>query len=150
MAKIVTVVSCWFLALVLVFAGVDKLFHYEGFTKVLAQILFLPDAIAENLAFAVILLEIGAGIGLLRSQWRRSAALCGAVLLSGFTAGLAITYWTGAISTCGSWFTLTLSRSTGQHIIQNLLLIALALSIFFTDSREESDVVDEELGTATT
>lgn len=136
MDKLLTWISCWFLAAVFLYAGLDKMFHYNGFVRALSSYVVVPEGLGQYLAMLVILLELAAGAALLRRQWRRSAALLAASLLAVFTVALAVNYWVKPEAICGCWFTITLSSGKGQHMLQNIVLCGLALSVYFTEGRK--------------
>jgi uncharacterized membrane protein YphA (DoxX/SURF4 family) len=128
--KIVPTLSAWFLAAVFLFAGIDKAVHYDGFVNALRSYVVIPAAMAEPLAPAVILVELWIGIGLLAGAWRPRAALAGAAVLGIFTVALAVNQTVAPGSVCGCWFTVTLAKSTGAHVLQNLVLLGLALTVW--------------------
>ena len=114
------------------YAGLDKLFHYQGFIDALGDYVIIPAGIGAYLAAPIIGVEILLGMGLMVPAWRKPAALSGAGLLALFTVALAINYQLGGRGICGCWFTLTLSSSTETHVIQNLIFIAMCVSIWWT------------------
>ena len=134
MDRKITLVSSWLLAAIFLYAGVDKLLHFGGFERALESYAILPAGYGRYLALPLILVELWVGIGLLRNRWRRSAALCATGLLGLFTLALAVNHWINPQAICGCWFTITLSRSTEQHLLQNLVMAGLALLIFLTET----------------
>lgn len=136
--RIISTGSVLFLALIFLYAGIDKLLHYGGFVNALSSYAVIPAELAPSLAPAVILAEIGLGLGLLRRRWRERSALAGATLLAAFTLVLGIHQLYAPGSECGCWFTLTLARGSGMHIVQNLVLIALALTVWWQPRAERA------------
>lgn len=133
--KVVRALSLLFLAVLFLYAGVDKAFHYGGFVKALDGYVLVPDGLGRFLALPVILAEVLVGAGLLLKAWRPPAALTAAVLLSVFTLALAINQRYAPGVECGCWFTVTLGQATGSHILQNVLLLGLALSVWLDERR---------------
>ncbi len=131
----VDVVSSWFLAAVFLFAAVDKAFHYEGFLNALSSYPGMPAAAVGYLAPVLILAELWVGIGLLLARWRRPALAFAAALLALFTVAVLLNYVFAPESICGCWFSLTLGTSSGLHILQNLALLGLALSTWWSLGR---------------
>ncbi len=131
MIEYVTRISGYFLAAFFLYTGIDKVFHYGGFVKALGSYAVVPESLAPFLALPVIVSEIVVGLAFLVPSWRRSAARASALLLVGFTAALAVNLQLGVEAPCGCWFTLSLGAATGQHILLNLVLLALALSLAF-------------------
>lgn len=128
-------ISSLFLASVFLYAGVDKLFHYGGFIRALESYVILPPALAPYTALAVIAAEIWTAAGLLIVRLRHAAALSSSLLLSVFTLALAINYIVAPNAICGCWFTITLSQGTEHHILQNLLMLGLSISLYLTYRR---------------
>lgn len=118
-----------FLALLLGFSAVDKLLHYQGFVNAINDYRALPLPLGTWLAPIVIAAELSAALGLLWSPWRRRAALQSAVLMTVFTAALAVNYLLGARGVCGCWFSLTMAQGN-LHFLLNGILIALSLLVW--------------------
>jgi uncharacterized membrane protein len=121
----------YFLALIFLFSGVDKLLHYNGFLNALRDYVLVPRGAAHLFAPPVILVELAVGIGLLWKPWRGVAALSAAVLLGLFAFLITINHLYGGRGICGCWFTVTLARGTVGHIGQNLLMMFLAASVWW-------------------
>lgn len=122
----------FFLAAVLIFSGIDKLLHYQGFINALRDYVIIPKSTAVWLALPVILCELMIGVSLLIRPWRRPALLATAALLSVFTVALATNHAFGGRAICGCWFTITLARGTMSHIAQNLIMAVLALTVWWS------------------
>ena len=142
--KHISILSAVFLALIFAFAGTDKIFHFDGFVNALSSYAVVPAAVARYLALPIVLSELWVGLGLLVPRWRRTAALAGAVLLAVFTVALIGNLYFSPGSICGCWFTLTLGRSTRLHVLQNVVLLALAVSVWL-DHRPVPRLRDEPL-----
>lgn len=119
------------LAAIFLFSGIDKLLHYDGFVNALRSYVLVPRGWAPYLAMPVIAIELLIGVGLFIRPWRRMAALTAAGLLAVFTLAVALNYLLGGRGICGCWFTITLARGTGMHIVQNLIMSGLALSLWW-------------------
>ena len=131
MMRFVPMVSTFFLAAIFLYAGIDKAFHYDGFVNALASYAVVPAGLAQILAPAVIVAEVWIGLGLLWRPWRAQAALVGAAILGVFTIALAINQVYAPGTDCGCWFTFTLAQGTGMHIVQNLVFLGLALTLWW-------------------
>ncbi len=123
--------SAWVLAAVLLFAGVDKLLHYDGFVRALDSYVVVPAGAEGYLALPLILAELLLGIGLLLRVTRRRAAMASATLLSLFTVALVVNQRLAPEAPCGCTFTLTLGTADGVHVALNLILVGLALGLAF-------------------
>jgi len=131
--KTVRLISLLFLAALFLYASVDKALHFGGFVKALAGYVIVPDGGERFLALPLVLSELLVGVGLLIKPWRSSAALLATVLLSTFTLALVVNQRYAPGAECGCWFTVTLGRATGSHIVQNLLLLGLSLSLWLDE-----------------
>jgi uncharacterized membrane protein len=131
--KWIRLLSIGFLALLFLFTGIDKAFHYGGFVKALGGYVLVPDGAERFLALPVILCEILVGAGLLVRTWRAPAALLATVLLTLFTIALAVNQRYAPGVECGCWFTVTLGRASASHIVQDLILLGLAASIWLDE-----------------
>ena len=129
--RLISILSVGFLALVFLFAGIDKALHFDGFVSALASYAAMPTGVAGYVALPLILTELWVALGLLVPSWRAAAALSAAVLLTVFSVAVAINLYYSPASVCGCWFTITLGRGTRLHVLQNLVLLALAVSVWF-------------------
>jgi len=129
------------LALIFLFSGIDKLAHYEGFVNALRNYIVVPRGWAPYLAVPVIAVELLIGIGLFVRLWRRQAALTAAVMMAVFTAALGLNRLLGGRGICGCWFTITLARGDGMHVAQNLIMLGLALALWWSWRTEEEAVL---------
>ncbi|MEA2603910.1 MAG: hypothetical protein QOF89_4902 [Acidobacteriota bacterium] len=139
--RLVSLASRYFLAAVFLYAGIDKALHYGGFVNALRGYVLLPRAAAPYLALPIILCEIFVGVSLLVRPWRSRAAVLAAGLLAVFTLALAVNQHYAPRTLCGCWFTLTLGRSTPLHVLQNLVLLGLAISVWM-DERIKGRISD--------
>lgn len=130
--KYVAVVSSFFLGILFLFAGVDKLFHMEGFVNALASYVIFPERAAPYLAMPIILTELWIGLGLMIRRFRGAAALTASIVLLVFTFALLVNYIYAPGAVCGCWFTITLATSTPLHIALNVVLMALAISVLMS------------------
>ncbi|NJL29978.1 MAG: DoxX family membrane protein [Thermoanaerobaculia bacterium] len=122
------------LAAIFLFSGGDKIFHYQGFLNALMDYVLVPRGTSSLIAPVVIAVELCIGIGLLVRPWRRQAALVAAGTLAIFTTALVFNYLYGGRGICGCWFTITLAKSSELHLVQNLLLFGLSLSVWWEGS----------------
>ncbi len=135
--KLIDRLILFVLAAIFLFSGIDKAFHYEGFVNAVRDYVLVPPGVAPFLAMPVILAEVLTGIGLLLPGWRKTAALSAVLLLVIFTAALGVNHLYGSRGVCGCWFTITLAKSSGHHIAQNLLLALLAVLTWQASERRQ-------------
>ena len=131
--KTVRTISLLFLAVLFLYAGLDKAFHYAGFVNALGGYVLVPDGMEHVLALPLILSELLVGAGLLFKPWRPPAALVATMLLAAFTVALMVNQRYAPAAECGCWFTVTLGKATGSHVVQNLLLLGLSLSLWLDE-----------------
>src|SRR5262245_12446478 len=125
--KFFTIISILLLAAIFLFAGIDKLLHYQGFVKALSNYVLVPEGAPQYLALPIILSEIWVGLCLLVKPWRRVASLSAAVFLMLFTIALTANYIKSPRAVCGCWFSITLGTATITHILLNLTLLGVAI-----------------------
>lgn len=123
--------SSLFLSLLFLGSALDKVFHYGGFVKALGSYVLLPRALAGVVGPVVIVTEVWVGLGLLWPRWRHQAAAVSVGLLALLTVALVgnTVYAPGSI--CGCWFTLTVGRASGGHVLLNLLFLAVAATLWW-------------------
>ena len=121
------------LASLFCFSSVDKLFHYSGFLNALRDYSLIPQGFAKYLAMPVIITEAVISSGLMFKQSRRTSAFIGSCILVLFSVALFVNYLYGKRGICGCWFTITLAQGTGMHLLQNLFLIGLLVSIWWNE-----------------
>lgn len=129
--RLISFASSAFLALVFLYAGLDKAAHYDGFVNAIGSYALVPDWMAPGLAPMIIGLELIIGLGLLLPARRFQAALAGALTLAAFTSALAVNLVVAPGSVCGCWFSITLAQSDEAHIALNLILATLALTLWW-------------------
>jgi uncharacterized membrane protein YphA (DoxX/SURF4 family) len=125
------------LAVVFLFSGIDKLLHYNGFVNALRSYILVPRGWATYLAVPLIAIELMIGIGLFVRPWRRQAALTAAITMAVFTSALGLNRLLGGRGICGCWFTITLAGGGAMHIVQNLIMLGLALALWWGWRAEE-------------
>jgi uncharacterized membrane protein len=127
----------YFLGIIFIFAGIDKLFHYKMFLNALASYVLMPNVLIPYFSLSLVLAEIWIGLGLIIKKYRRTASLSSFVILMIFTLALIINYIYKPGSICGCWFTITLGTVNILHIFQNFIMLILALTIWFFESNKK-------------
>lgn len=139
--KYVHLVSSYFLSVVFLFTSIDKFFHYKEFLNALASYVLMPPTIAPYLVLPIIFTELWVGVGMLVKRLREPAALTSASLLTIFTLALTLNYFYEPEAICGCWFTITLGTATEVHIIQNLIMVGLAFTVWWRDRNSMTKTV---------
>ena len=125
--------SIGLMVILFLFSSIDKILHYEGFLNALRDYSLVPQGFAMYLAIPVIVTEAMISLGLTMKQWRSVSSFTAACTLGVFSVALLVNHIYGKRGVCGCWFTITLAQGTGLHILQNLLLIALSISIWWNE-----------------
>lgn len=123
-------VGVGFIGLVLLYAVVDKLFHWSAFLTALTYYPFLPYEYRTTIAYPVLILESGLAAGLILPSTRR-AALIGCCGLFGLFA--VVTYTLHSVnpeSACGCFFSFGSTKADLLHVAQNITLTALSLFLW--------------------
>ncbi len=126
-------------ALVFLYAGIDKAFHYDGFVNALESYAVLPRGLGPVLALPLILVEILTGFAIFVKAWRRPALATAAGLLVIFSIALTVNMLVNPEAICGCWFTVTVGKATGFHLAQNLVWLGLALIGWWEEGQPKSD-----------
>lgn len=125
--------SIFFLSALFLYAGIDKALHYGGFINALNGYVLIPKGFGPQLALPLILCELLVGVGLLVRSWRSGAAMLASGLLGLFTTAIAVNSYYAPGTVCGCWFTITLGEATATHVLQNLVLLGLASTIWLNE-----------------
>jgi uncharacterized membrane protein YphA (DoxX/SURF4 family) len=123
--------SILFLTLLFTLSSLDKLFHYRGFVNALRNYVILPPGVAPYFALPVITVELAIAIGLLMPTLRKTVAIIGALMMLIFTTALFTNFLYGSKGVCGCWFSFTLAQGNTSHIVSNLMLLGLFLTLAF-------------------
>jgi hypothetical protein len=126
-------VSAWVLAGILIFSAVDKILHYGGFLTALGAYVLVPEGLVTTLGPCVIVTELYLGLALLWVRFRNMAAFGSAGLLFTFAVVLYVNQRINPGAPCGCWFTVTLAQGTSAHVLQNMVMACLALSVGIGD-----------------
>ena len=120
------------LGTVMIGAGGAKVFNLAGLARVVEAYNVLPPILVIPLAVVIPWLEILCGLGLLLGWWTRSSALLAVLLLTSFGIALGINVYRDTDIACGC-FGLDSSRgSLEMALVQDGLLLAMALVVLFS------------------
>ena len=145
--KYIPIASTFFLGLIFMVTGVDKLVHYGQFLDALEHYVILPEGISKYIGLPVMLSEIWIGVGLFLKSTRKIALLGATAILAGFIVALTINYLTLSEANCGCLFFLQIGGATPLHIFYDIVLLSLAMYAWFTlaKSSESSVLVSDRL-----
>lgn len=131
-------VACrWLLAIVMLSAGVPKLFEMSRFTETVAAFGLIPDPLVTPVALCIVILELAAGIGLLLQK--RWALLLTTALMGVFIVVLTYGIWLGLDIDCGCFgpedpgaqIFSSLKKALFRDLLLLLPLVYLFLQPFF-------------------
>jgi hypothetical protein len=119
-----------FICLVLLYAVVDKLFHWSSFLTALTYYPFLPYEYRTIIAYPILLVEFTLFAGLMVPV-TRAVALGGCTILFGlFTFVTYVLYRVSPGSECACFFSFGSTRADLLHVVQNIALTGLSLFLW--------------------
>jgi uncharacterized membrane protein YphA (DoxX/SURF4 family) len=126
--------------LIFLFAGsaIDKWLNFPQFVNGLSNYVLVPSGYTQTIAIFIVLFELWLAIGLAFPVWRTIAAVLACVTLFAYAIALSVNSYFGILAPCGCWFSITISESTGAHIIFDLLLAGFAATVWKDSSMEKS------------
>jgi len=123
-------VLAWALGALHLAAAGGKLLDLRGFASVLADYRIAPPDLLLPLAIFVVVLELGVGVGLLTSAWRRRAALGAAAMAGLYALALTATLARGIpLDNCGCFGVYFARPLTVLSPLEDVALIGLALLV---------------------
>lgn len=128
------------------FAGLDKLFHLQGFFNAINNYAFLTIPIGSLLGPLIIGAELMIPIGLLIAPWRRTAALQASLLMVVFTVALIANERLGGRGICGCWFSINMAAGNA-HLGLNVLVFLLSFLLWRSLSSPANVLVSKAAGT---
>ncbi len=117
------------LALLFLYASVDKLLHPADFAAIIRDYRILPEALVNLVAVVLPWVELLLGILLLSGVWLEAALLLANLLLLTFWGALVFNYARGIDVSCGCFST---SReqggAMGWYVLRDALFVLLGLA----------------------
>jgi uncharacterized membrane protein YphA (DoxX/SURF4 family) len=121
------------LGVIFIYAGVVKIMDPSGFARAISNYRLLPELLVNLSAVILPWVEVIAGLSLVFGIWIEGGSLVTGGLLSVFFVALSASLVRGLDISCGCFSTSTeAQRITWSFLIRDLLLIAMAVFIFFT------------------
>ena len=128
------------LALVLVYAGLSKVFRPNQLASVVRSYEILPKKVASAVGYVLPSVELGVGGGLLFSSSARAASGAAAALLILFSLGIAVNLARGRTDlSCGCFGVSDNDRVGPATLVRNGLLIAISLLVLLIRPSEVAD-----------
>jgi len=115
------------IGLILLVAGLAKVGDLHAFAEQIHNFRLVPLAAENLIAFSLPWIEVVAGLALLVNVRARSGALVGAALMAAFTLFVLIALFRGLDVECGCFGTSDASRVGLKKILENLMMLAIAL-----------------------
>jgi len=123
-------------ALLMITTGVAKLVDMVGFYEVVANYQSLPTLLVPPAAWALTLLELGLGLWLLGNRYIFAAAGVVVALHLLYLGWLAVALARGLeLANCGCFGVFWARPLTGQTLIEDSVLLLLALALWYSVKR---------------
>lgn len=122
-----------------VYASFSKMFNQQEFARAIYNYKFLPDAFINVLAIVLPYVEFFAGAFLILGILRKGSSLLIGSMLVVFIIALTRAYALGLDISCGCFSLETVSEKSDilQRIIEDILLLAACILIFFKGMKSE-------------
>lgn len=125
----IPLISSILLGLFFFLVGFDKLFHIGEFMRSLDGYVVIPKGVSRYIAYPIIFSELWISVGLFVTPWRKIAGFLAAGMVLAFTVALALNYIYAPEASCGCWFTISSGRINLAHLLQNTVLMGLAIFV---------------------
>lgn len=133
-----TSAASYLLGLVLLGAGIDKLFNVHAFAQALEKNILIPSGWEAHTVYPLIFIEIVVGIGLFFRSCRKEASIIAVLLFTVFAVSVPLNWMIRPDSPCGCWFSISGGVNTPLHIAQSLVLLGLSIWLWFSLSGSRS------------
>jgi uncharacterized membrane protein YphA (DoxX/SURF4 family) len=120
----------YFLSLILVFAGMAKVFHFSEFHRSLLNYTVIPREIVNFIDGPVVLAEMWIGIGLIIPTVRRMSAFFALCLLILFAVVVTLEYTQGSTVSCGCGVPLLSEEIDLTRVVVNWIFVFIGLVVF--------------------
>ena len=125
----ITTISRFILGMVFLYAGYDKILDPGSFAIAVQNYQLIPMSLSNMVAIFLPWCEFYCALLLLSGWWHRSAALLVSIMNIVFIVALTLAYLRGLDIDCGCFGTG--SSVNIQRIVEDFILLALSLHIFF-------------------
>jgi uncharacterized membrane protein YphA (DoxX/SURF4 family) len=146
--KYVLLICRWLLAVVFIWAALDKIVHPEQFARIIYNYRILPGELVNLMAIILPWLEVITAFLLIVGYWEKAAALLVGGMLAMFIGALAFSLTRGIDIECGCFST----TSHARHSIISLLIrdILMLIPVFLIIRGRESALSLDHRSAATT
>jgi len=127
--QVLVTLAQWALAAVFIGAALPKLADPTSFARSIDNYRLLPVDLAPWLAMFLPAFELAVGLCLASGIWTRSAALCCAVMLVGFCAGMTQAIVRNIDLECGCFGSAIQANVSWMSVARNIGLLGLALFV---------------------
>jgi hypothetical protein len=146
--NILTRLSAYALAMLLILTGIDKLTHWFQFVRVLQDYPVVPAAIPGAVAGAVVAIEFVVAASLLAGSTRRTGFLLAGGLFSVFSCVVLHLLLVRGGASCGCTFAFGDTRATIPHVIANVCGATLCLLLWRSDTPNPPNRADGDASVA--
>jgi len=134
------------LAVVFIYASIDKIMHPHDFAKAVFNYQILPDYLINITAIFLPWLELILGICLLVNFWMNGASLTAFLLMLVFMAAISFNLMRGLDVGCGCFSTTTEEGMTALTLLRDILFFVMSLGLVTTVIRQNRTVFVEQGG----
>jgi len=132
------------LAVVFIYASIDKIMHPHDFAKAVFNYQILPDYLINITAIFLPWLELILGICLLVNFWMNGASLTAFLLMLVFMAAISFNLMRGLDVGCGCFSTTTEEGMTALTLLRDILFFVMSLGLVTTMIRQNRTVFIEQ------
>jgi len=132
------------LAVVFIYASIDKIMHPHDFAKAVFNYQILPDYLINITAIFLPWLELILGICLLVNFWMNGASLTAFLLMLVFMAAISFNLMRGLDVGCGCFSSTTEEGMTALTLLRDILFFVMSLGLVTTMIRQNRTVFIEQ------
>jgi len=132
------------LAVVFIYASIDKIIHPHDFAKAVFNYQILPDYLINITAIFLPWLELILGICLLVNFWMNGASLTAFLLMLVFMAAISFNLMRELDVGCGCFSSTTEEGMTALTLLRDILFFVMSLGLVTTMIRQNRTVFIEQ------
>jgi uncharacterized membrane protein YphA (DoxX/SURF4 family) len=134
------------LAVVFIYASIDKIMHPHDFSRAVFNYQILPDYLINITAILLPWLELVLGICLLANIWMSGASLTALVLMILFMAAISFNLIRGLDVGCGCFSSTTEEGMTALTLLRDILFLVMSLGLVTTVIRQNRRILIKQGG----
>lgn len=132
------------LAIVFIYASLDKILHPQDFAQAVFNYQVLPDYLINLTAILLPWLELVLGICLLGNIWINGSSLTAALLMLIFMMLITFNLIRGLDVGCGCFSSTSEESMNSRTLLRDLLFFGMSLGLVFSVIRQNRTVFNEQ------